>query len=205
MMKIEGKVLPYKLHLGCGSGGVATPEHINIDIKPIVGVDLVWDINRGIPFSDDSVQSIKAHDFLEHVDNLKFVLQEMYRVSQHGAFWSLMVPYWANRTAVNTLTHKNFFCENTFSYFDPSHRREVDSGWHEWGWNIWLKTIEYRFNYHSAAVQSLGPIGSPHFERAKEYMVNVIDTIVFDLSVVKDFKEENAVLKESSGKRVETT
>ena len=189
-MEIVGKIKPLKLNLGAGNDKDSS-ESINIDIKPLSNIDLVWDISRGLPFADNSVDHIKAHDFLEHVGNIKFVLQEMYRVSVHNTIWDVRVPYWANTTAFNTLSHVNFFSENTFSYFHPNHKKEVESGWHEWDWNVWLKCLEQNHNYHSSAIRDIGPQGSHQLEMAKTYMVNIVDTICFVLQVVKNFEEKN--------------
>lgn len=185
-MDIFENIKPLKLNLGCGNAASYRSNMINIDIKPLPVVDFIWDISHGLPYPNNSVDFIQAHDFLEHVDNIKFVIQEMYRVSQHNAIWNIRVPYWANTTAFNTLSHKNFFSENTFSYFDPGHKKEIESGWHEWGWNIWVKCLEQKYNYHSSAIKDIGPQGSIELERAKTYFVNVVDTISFVFSVVKD-------------------
>jgi len=52
-----------RLHLG--SGPVALPGWINIDNLPYPGVDLVWDLARGIPFRD--ARYIFAEHFIEHL------------------------------------------------------------------------------------------------------------------------------------------
>jgi predicted SAM-dependent methyltransferase len=52
-----------QLHLG--SGPQALPEWINIDNLPYPGVDLVWDLARGIPFRD--AKYIFAEHFIEHL------------------------------------------------------------------------------------------------------------------------------------------
>ena len=52
-----------QLHLG--SGPQALPGWINIDNLPYPGVDLVWDLARGIPFRD--AKTIFAEHFIEHL------------------------------------------------------------------------------------------------------------------------------------------
>jgi predicted SAM-dependent methyltransferase len=52
-----------QLHLG--SGPVALPGWINIDNLPYPGVDLVWDLARGIPFRN--AKYIFAEHFIEHL------------------------------------------------------------------------------------------------------------------------------------------
>lgn len=52
-----------RLHLG--SGPVALPGWINIDNLPYPGVDVVWDLARGIPFRN--AKYIFAEHFIEHL------------------------------------------------------------------------------------------------------------------------------------------
>src|SRR5207244_4754524 len=52
-----------QLHLG--SGPLPLPGWINIDNLPYPGVDLVWDLARGIPFRD--AKYIFAEHFIEHL------------------------------------------------------------------------------------------------------------------------------------------
>ena len=54
---------PVRLHIG--SGTEALPSWINIDNRPLPGVDRVLDVRQGLPFSD--VASIYAEHFLEHL------------------------------------------------------------------------------------------------------------------------------------------
>jgi predicted SAM-dependent methyltransferase len=52
-----------QLHLG--SGPIALPGWINIDNLPYPGVDLVWDLARGIPFR--GAKYVFAEHFIEHL------------------------------------------------------------------------------------------------------------------------------------------
>ena len=53
-----------KLNLGCG--GVLEEGFINVDIRPLVGVDVVADV-RSLPFKNGSVDMIEALDIYEHI------------------------------------------------------------------------------------------------------------------------------------------
>jgi SAM-dependent methyltransferase len=53
-----------RLHLGCGS--VILPGWVNIDLRPLPGVDRQLDVRAGLPF--EGVQAIFAEHFLEHFD-----------------------------------------------------------------------------------------------------------------------------------------
>lgn len=55
-----------KLNLGCGP--YKMEGHINIDCNPLHKPDIVRDVSRGLPFDDNSVESIVASHFLESFD-----------------------------------------------------------------------------------------------------------------------------------------
>jgi predicted SAM-dependent methyltransferase len=52
-----------RLHIGCGQEAI--PGWINIDTRPLPGVDRVLDVRQGLPFED--VAAIYAEHFLEHL------------------------------------------------------------------------------------------------------------------------------------------
>jgi predicted SAM-dependent methyltransferase len=54
---------PPRLHIGCGQEAI--PGWINIDNRPLPGVDRVLDVRQGLPFRDAA--AIYAEHFLEHL------------------------------------------------------------------------------------------------------------------------------------------
>lgn len=54
---------PLRLHVGCGTE--ALTDWVNIDSKPLPGVDRVLDVTAGLPF--ERVATIYAEHFLEHL------------------------------------------------------------------------------------------------------------------------------------------
>ena len=72
-----------KLDLGCGRA--KSPGFIGVDRFALPGVDLVVDLNKRLPFEDDSVDLISASHSLEHIENLMATMSELYRVCKHGA------------------------------------------------------------------------------------------------------------------------
>lgn len=55
-------------YLNVGCGGNPLPGFINLDYGWSRKVDLCWDLTRGIPLSDDSLQGIYSEHCLEHVE-----------------------------------------------------------------------------------------------------------------------------------------
>jgi predicted SAM-dependent methyltransferase len=79
-----------RLHIGCGDKRL--PGWINIDSKPLPGVDVVTDVTGGLDFDD--VEAVFAEHFLEHLalpDAVRF-LQEVHRVLGVGGRLRLSTP-----------------------------------------------------------------------------------------------------------------
>ena len=107
------------LNLGCGK---TKPEgHWGIDITDAVGVDLVADLNKGIPVPDNTFDTVLAVDFLEHIkmeNNIK-IMEEIYRVVKPGGSFQAIVPSTdgVNTGAFQDPTHFSFWPKNKFMYF----------------------------------------------------------------------------------------
>lgn len=94
------------------------PEgYIGIDMHYSPNSDIVWDLNDGIPFEDNSIGVIRAIDFLEHFENKIFLFNEMYRVLAHGGMVISVTPSTDGRGAFQDPTHVAFYNENSFWYF----------------------------------------------------------------------------------------
>jgi Methyltransferase domain len=89
-----------RIDLGCGTK--KQPGFIGVDRYPLTGVDIVADMNRALPFHDDSVDLLLASHSLEHVEKLLATMREVYRICKHGTQLCVIAPYneqklnWAN-------------------------------------------------------------------------------------------------------------
>jgi len=81
-----------RLNIGCGK----TPKEGFIGIDKIdYGQEIVRDITRGLPFSDNSVDEIYTSHTLEHIErkDVPFVWEEIYRVLKKGGIATIIVPH----------------------------------------------------------------------------------------------------------------
>lgn len=81
------------LNLGCG--GNTPPEFINLDYEWRPGVDICWDLRRGIPLEADSFEGITTEHTLEHFtwsDAINTFLPECFRVLRSGGAIRIVVP-----------------------------------------------------------------------------------------------------------------
>lgn len=115
------------VELGCG-GSRRFTDSITLDAVELPGVDIVHDLNNGLPFEDNSIDEIHSYHFLEHVNDLQFLLSEIHRVLKTGGKNIGTVPHFSNPHFYSDFTHKNFFGLYSFAYFEHSQttfRRKV--------------------------------------------------------------------------------
>lgn len=105
-----------ELDIGCGKA--KDKNAIGIDIRDF-GQEIVWDITKGLPFSDNTFRIIHAHSILEHLysDDMIFVMKECHRVLKKDGILDIIVPYAGSEGSFRDPTHKSFWTENTFDYF----------------------------------------------------------------------------------------
>lgn len=104
-----------KLDLCCGP---RKPDgYFGIDSYPFPEVDLIYDLNYGIPLEDNRCCEVRAHDAIEHmIDGMK-MLKEIWRVCVDDALVDILVPSTDGRGAFQDLTHKSFWNQNSFGYW----------------------------------------------------------------------------------------
>lgn len=115
------------VELGCGLNK-RKPNAIGVDILNLPTVDIVADLNNGLPFFEDSsIDEIYSHHVLEHIDNLIHLIADVYRVLKPGGVFYGEVPHFSNPYFYSDPTHKNFFGIYTFSYFSKQsfYKRDV--------------------------------------------------------------------------------
>ena len=113
---VLGKGDPVILELGCGPG--KKPGHIGIDIIDLPHVDIVADLEDGLPFlPNGSVDVIHANSILEHIRNFEPLLRDITRVLRKGGQARIFVPHFSNPYFYSDYTHKRFFGLYTFYYF----------------------------------------------------------------------------------------
>ncbi|GAG67153.1 unnamed protein product [marine sediment metagenome] len=105
------------MKLNIGSGKQRFPGFLNVDKSPVVNPDFLCNVDRGIDFDDDSVDEIKAKMILEHVDDIIFVMNELWRIMKHNSLLHIIVPHECSSMAWADPTHKRIFNEESFGYF----------------------------------------------------------------------------------------
>lgn len=127
-----------KLHLGCGYKKL--PGYINCDISPEIKPDKIVDLEKKLPFEDNSVEEIIIEHCLEHIKDIMGIMKEFYRICKKGALIKIKVPYFSHESAFSTMTHVRFFTYTSFDFFDKTNPCHYDSVGN-------FKTIRKRLNW----------------------------------------------------------
>lgn len=169
------------LKINLGGGPIRKEGFINIDRLSIPEVDIVANLNKGIPLHDNSVDEMMALSILEHLDDTCFIMEEIYRVCAKNAKVVITVPYLKSTAAFKDPTHKRFFSERTFEYFDKSliNKRMIPD--YNFACNFKIEKISYKY-YNPSGIRSF-ILNNRFFIR---FFWDIIKTITLELRVIKD-------------------
>lgn len=137
--------MPICINLGSGHS-IAEPNDpkeiwFNLDLGNNPNVDLVANLEEGLPFRDESVEVLYASHVFEHIRNFPELMQECYRVLKPRGILHIKVPCMTCRAAFADPTHYRYFAPETFYHFDE----DSDIGYDTLGMRrmgFWLKWLE---------------------------------------------------------------
>ena len=113
---------PIVLELGCGKK--KRPDRLCIDRLDMPNVDIVANLEQGLPFfPDNSVDAIYSKSLLEHIDNLDALMREIWRVLKPNGKKHVYVPHFSNPYYYSDYTHQRFFGLYSFEYFSTTQDR----------------------------------------------------------------------------------
>jgi len=169
-----------KLNLGCGEKRI--PGFTGVDRIKTAAADIIHNLDVApYPFPDSCADEIIMDNVLEHLEDVIAVMEEIYRLAMPGAIIKINVPYFKSNSAFTDPTHKHFFTETSFKYFDK--RNPLHFYTHANFEIMSIKLIshnEYRDAKHF--FRNLLP-----FKRILNYFLfNIYDEISFELKCLKD-------------------
>jgi len=115
LLEVAGRGAPRVVDVGCG-GVKQVPEAVGVDRFAFPGVDVVADLEEGLPLEDGSFDHAFCVHILEHVRDLVGLMGELHRVLAPGGLLHVLCPRW---------THPN-------AWRDPTHVRGIDAGLFRW-------------------------------------------------------------------------
>jgi SAM-dependent methyltransferase len=120
-------MLPKAINIGCGNDYIR--GWLNVDKSPLVKPDEVIDLEKPLPFPNDTFVMVRAHHIFEHINNFEQLIKELHRVCKNGAEIDVRCPFFSSWGQYNDPTHVRFFSTRTFDYFrkgNYSHEVDVD-------------------------------------------------------------------------------
>jgi GT2 family glycosyltransferase len=122
---INSSPVPKGICLNLGSGYRKLEGFVNIDNRPETKPDILCDVMEGLPYDDNSIDIVRADDFLEHIsmDLVIRVMEEIWRVLRPGGIFESSTPSTDGRGAFQDPTHRSFWNRNSWLYYsDPAYR-----------------------------------------------------------------------------------
>lgn len=117
------------LNLGCGMKPVVGA--VNVDAVKLPHVDVVHDLNVvPYPFETDAFEIIYMTDVLEHLLDVVPTMAECHRILIPGGVLRIRTTCWDTRQSYTDPTHKHWFNEESFDFFDPSTHWGANYGWY---------------------------------------------------------------------------
>jgi len=99
------------LDIGCALNKI--PNSIGIDIDPSSQADIIHDLNNyPYPIEENSIEKVYAKHIIEHLDDPKSFLKEIFRILRPEATAFIETPHFSCRVAYSEPQHKLFY-----SYF----------------------------------------------------------------------------------------
>jgi SAM-dependent methyltransferase len=181
------------MRLNIGSGYKRIPGFINIDsdlnCKPDYIVNLEQD---GLPFQDNTVDTVIAHHILEHLGQGYFhLLKELYRVCKHGAIVDIRVPHPTHEVFLNDPTHKRPITVDGLRLFSKQFNKlEIERGGSSSTlgimYDVDFEIINYEFIHDSYYDEIKKTLPHHQLERLFREALNVCIEIHVQLMVVKN-------------------
>jgi SAM-dependent methyltransferase len=126
------------LDVGCGACKQVLGA-VGVDCEPAPGVDVVADLQRGLPFPDASADHVFAVHVLEHLDDLVAGMRELHRVLRPTGVLHVLTPDRRSVNAVADPTHRRLMDVKTFQYFCTPRPRIPR--WRPLGASEWRGTV----------------------------------------------------------------
>lgn len=150
------------LDLGCGHDKLKPNknEHvIGLDHIKKPGVDIVHDLEKSLPFKNNSFDRIYSNHTFEHVKNVKQLIEECWRITKKEGEIFIRVPHYTSAGMFTDLTHKTFFSSRSLDFYIPGTYLSTMSGYNP----------KYKFDMITKKIVFLWPY------KPIEFIVNISD------------------------------
>ena len=120
-----------KLNIGCGKD--YKEGYINVDISDKVKQDLVVDIEKGLPWGEDTFAEVVCFNVLTQVlapQAFRKIMNELWFITKPDGHIFIRVPYALDECAWQDPMDCRRFTPESFTYMQEGHRRYEQYGKH---------------------------------------------------------------------------
>ena len=180
---------PSRLNLGCGRD--AQSGWVNLDAVPLLGVNVVADLEHcdsdPLPFADNHFDEFLLSHVIEHIRKTLPLMQELHRVAKPGARAVIRCPYGSSDDAFEDPTHVRQYFLNSFGYFSQPFYWRADYGYRgDWKVNKIELAVDRDIHEGMAAAEVLDRVQSRR---------NVVREMIAELEAVKPIREPEKALQ----------
>lgn len=123
-----------RLDIGCGNN--KKEGFVGLDFVDY-GQEYIHDITKPLPFENKSIEEIYCSHTLEHIDEIKSVIEEFKRLTNKI---TIIVPHRCH-TWANCVGHIRLFDEEYFNKYFPEFNIKVEPYQAEFGWGFQIVAI----------------------------------------------------------------
>lgn len=121
------ELMPRRLNLGCGERKRA--DCLNVDLRPRVEPDLVWDLDRRpYPLPRGHFEHIYALDVVEHLASVQDFVEEAHALLAPGGILEITTPHYSSANSFTDPTHRHHLSYFSFDYFTAGSQWSFYSG-----------------------------------------------------------------------------
>jgi SAM-dependent methyltransferase len=124
LVAVEGAGALAVADIGCGTTK-QVPWAVGLDNVAQPGVDVVANVDDGLPFETASLDHVFAVHILEHVRDMVAVMAELHRVLRPSGLLHVLCPHWRHVNAAADPTHVRAIDALTFRWFCQPARADV--------------------------------------------------------------------------------
>jgi len=158
-----------KIDIGCGRS--KKDGFIGVDMQKTSCVDILSNVDYGLPFADDSIEEVYSSHTIEHLTNCDQFLRELARVCKPGTLVELRMPYYSYKFALNP-GHKYVFSDDWFQEVVRDFYSDLFS----------IERVEYK---ECPGVREELKKHGIEFSFAKKHLNNVVEDFTIYLRVLK--------------------
>ncbi|HEY4799286.1 MAG TPA: methyltransferase domain-containing protein [Bacteroidia bacterium] len=182
---LKNNSVPINVDLGCGAR--KRSGYIGVDSANLEGVDIVCNLEQGLPFEDNIVDGVWSNFLFEHLPNTVFLFQELYRICKNNSIIEFKVPYYQSVTQYKDPTHKAIITPETMRYF-------TNHIWYgsDYSINTNFKVLKVTYEYlpplhylHRKELFLFKILLYPFLAFARRYLWNVVHSITIKIQVIK--------------------